>query len=169
MSQGRFRSFLTGALVGAGLGILLAPKEGSETRSDLKKSFSLLIDTIKNIDVEETKAAFLDKVSEIKKELSEIDETTAKKVAKEKVEIIEEKCNELITSAKEEGAIVVEKAAKEVKDSAIYMLHEFLDELEAKEKEVETKPTKKKGARSKSSKNNTTKKTTKTKRTKKEN
>jgi len=93
MSQGRFRSFLTGALVGAGLGILLAPKEGSETRNNLKKSFSLLIDTIKNVDIEESKANLLTKVKEIQEELSEIDETTAKKVAKEKIALIEDKCD----------------------------------------------------------------------------
>ena len=50
--MGKFRSFATGALIGAGLGILLAPKEGSETRQDLKKSFDNLVDTIKNIDIE---------------------------------------------------------------------------------------------------------------------
>ena len=66
MSQSKFRSFLTGTFVGVGLGILLAPKEGNETRNDLKKSFSLLVDTIKDIDIEETKENLLKKVNEIK-------------------------------------------------------------------------------------------------------
>ena len=73
MSHGRFRSFLTGAMVGAGLGILLAPREGSETRNQLKNSFNTLVDTIKDIDIEETKAVLLQKAREIKDELANID------------------------------------------------------------------------------------------------
>ena len=69
MAQNKVRHFLTGALVGAGLGILLAPKEGSETRNELKKSFKELVDTIKNIDIEQTKAILIEKVENLKNEL----------------------------------------------------------------------------------------------------
>lgn len=139
MSNGRFRSFLTGTLVGAGLGILLAPKEGSETRNDLKKSFSLLVDTIKNVDVEETKANLLNKVKEIREELSSIDENTVKKEATEKLSIIEEKCDDLIQVAKENTAPVVERAALEVKENAKNLVSEFLEEIEEKKEEVPAK------------------------------
>lgn len=176
MSQGRFRSFLTGALVGAGLGILLAPKEGSETRSSLKNSFSLLIDTIKNIDVDETKALLLSKVKEIKEELSSIDEATAKDVAKEKVEIVQEKCDELIQEATEIGAPVVVRATESVRDGAVHLLNDFLGELESQEevfsvKKEEAKPksSKKQGhnktgpsKKSNTKKKNTTKSKSKT-------
>lgn len=152
MSQGRFRSFFTGALVGAGLGILLAPKEGSETRNNLKKSFSLLVDTIKDIDVEESKAILFNKVTEIKEELSSIHSDLAKETAKEKVEIITEKCNELVSDAREIGAPVVEKVALEVKSGAVHLLEDFLEELNEVEEEEE-KPKKTASSSTKSKKN----------------
>ena len=34
-----FRKFITGALVGVGLGVLFAPKKGSQTRKELKEKF----------------------------------------------------------------------------------------------------------------------------------
>ncbi len=153
MSQGRFRTFVTGALIGAGLGILLAPKEGSETRSDLKKSFNTLIDTIKDVDIEETKAIFLRKVTEIKNELSTIDEDTAKEIAKEKIAIVEEKCDELIEDAKEYAAPIVEKAATEVKKNVTETLKEVVTELESSETEKSTKTVQKKNGKKKSSSN----------------
>jgi len=156
MSQGRFRSFFTGALVGAGLGILLAPKEGSETRNDLKQSFSLLVDTIKNVDVEESKALLLNKVREIKEELSSINSQLARETALEKVEIITEKCNDLIQDAKEIGAPVVEKVALEVKNGATNLLEEFLEELEEAPEEVELKPKQKPVSKKTSTKKSTT-------------
>ncbi len=161
MSHGRFRSFFTGALVGAGLGILLAPKEGNETRNDLKKSFSLLVDTIKNIDIEETKASLLDKVAEIRDELMNIDEVTASEYAKEKVDMVTAKCDELIETASKNNVPIVNNAALNVKENAVNMLGEFLKEVNAHEEEVvlEEKPKKKVKAQSKV----TTSKTTKSK------
>ena len=160
MSQSKFRSFLTGTFVGVGLGILLAPKEGNETRNDLKKSFSLLVDTIKDIDIEETKENLLKKVNEIKKELSQMDAVTIREVAEEKVDFVKEKCDDLMKLAKEKGAPVVERAAKEVKESASTLLHEFLDELEEETNKEEEKKTTTK-SKKKTKNTGTTKKSSK--------
>ena len=150
--MGKFRSFATGALIGAGLGILLAPKEGSETREDLKKSFNDLVDTIKDIDIEETKAAFFNKVSEIKKELSNLDEETAKGMAEEKIQIVEEKCDELIEEAKKNDSPIVEKAASEVKKNVTASLKGVVDELEKEAPKKAKKTPAKKKTSSKTSK-----------------
>ena len=143
MSQSRFRSFLTGAFVGVGLGVLLTSKEEYESKNDLKTSFSLLIDTIKNIDLKETRENFLHKVDEIKKELSKIDVNTVKEEAEEKMNFIDEKCDELMKLAKEEKVLVVEKATKEVKEHVHLLIHKFLDELEEENQKKESQRTKK--------------------------
>ena len=49
---------LAGLGIGAGLGLLFAPKKGSETREDLKKKLVDLTNKVKEIDVEEVKKEF---------------------------------------------------------------------------------------------------------------
>ena len=57
--DGKHNKFITGALVGLGLGLLIAPAEGSESRKQLKVSLNNLLDSIKDIDIEKTKSAFM--------------------------------------------------------------------------------------------------------------
>ena len=59
--------FIFGAALGAGLGLLFAPKKGSENRKEVKEKLDDLLDQAKNIDKEEVKKEFDKKVKEIKK------------------------------------------------------------------------------------------------------
>ena len=47
--------FVAGAAIGAGLGILFAPKKGSETRRELKEKMDELLNKAKDIDMDEVK------------------------------------------------------------------------------------------------------------------
>lgn len=123
--------FLLGLGVGAGLGVLFAPKKGSETRKDLKCKLDELIEKIKNVDVEEIKEQFQNKVEEIKKLMDDLDKEKVLKLAKEKGEKLKEKTEELLILAKEKGTPILEKTAKEVKTQAANVVREVLKKLES--------------------------------------
>ena len=57
--------FILGALVGAGLGVLFAPKSGSETRKELMDKMKDLLKKAKEIDIDEVKDKISLKVEEI--------------------------------------------------------------------------------------------------------
>lgn len=126
--------FVLGALVGAGLGVLFAPKSGSETRKELKMKIADLVKKTKEIDIDEVKIGINNKIEEIKEELSDLDKEKALKIAKQKGKEIKEKCEELVQLAKDKGTPVLEKAADEVREKAIDVIKEVLDKLEKKEK-----------------------------------
>ena len=50
-----FGKFIAGLAVGAGLGVLFAPKKGSETREDLKRLFDDMVKKVKEIKPEEVR------------------------------------------------------------------------------------------------------------------
>ena len=79
---------LAGIGIGAGLGFLFAPRSGEETRKALKTKIDEFALTLKDIDINEVKAEFLNKVDEIKKELEELDQEKVAKIAREKAEIL---------------------------------------------------------------------------------
>lgn len=134
--KGNAGKFILGALVGAGLGVLFAPKSGSETRKELKEKMSELLDKAKSIDVEEVRNNISNKIDEIKQELSDLDKEKALKIAKEKGNAIKEKCEELVKFAKKKGTPVLEKAADEVREKAIEAVKEVLNRLEEADKKA---------------------------------
>ena len=166
MSQSRLRNFITGALLGVGLGILFAPHEGSITRKKLKESFDELSDTVKNIDIEETKEEIIKRIENIKKQLSSIKIEDAKRIMAEKKELIEEKCDSIIYDVEASTIPTVIETTKKVKNKSNKFLDDVIDELEANTPSGNTKKTTTSKKKTTTKKPTTKKKTTSTKKSK---
>ncbi len=124
--------FLAGAAIGAGLGILFAPKKGSETREELKKNIDSLISKAKDLDKEEIKAELESKLYEIRDMIDNLDKETVMAVAKKQVRKIQEMTNELVSYTKEVGTPALEEAATKVKDACIETANNIVEKLEKK-------------------------------------
>lgn len=134
MSQNKFGRFLSGVLVGIGLGILVAPNKGENTRLELRKSFDRLINTIKDIDIESTKAALINKLAEIESDLTDLDTAEKTDIVKEKTELINQKCDELISVANGTDANMLNDVIKDVKKNTTKLASNVLNSLEEPEK-----------------------------------
>lgn len=122
-----------GAAIGAGLGVLFAPKKGSDLRKDLKAKLDELVKKAKDIDLDDVKDEFFAKVDSIKKELEDLDKEKALKIAKKKGEELKKKSEELVELAKEKGTPVLENVANEVREKAVVVVKDVLKKLEKNE------------------------------------
>ena len=135
MSKKGYGKLLFGLGVGAGLGLLFAPKRGSETRKDLKAKLDELYAKVKDIDKEEVKKNIVKKIDDIKKELSSLDKEKVTKIAKEQASNIQAKAEDLYKYAVEKGTPILENAVDEVRSQAIKLTKEITKKLEASKKE----------------------------------
>lgn len=118
-----------GATIGGCLGVLFAPKKGSETRETLKSKVKNLKEKAKEKDKENIKDEFNIKVKEIEEELKELDKEKILKIAKEKADKITSKVDDLLDLAIDKGNDVLEKTAGELKEKAISATKKVLEKL----------------------------------------
>ena len=129
-----FGKFLAGAAIGAGLGILFAPKKGSETRAALKIKIDELVKQIKNIDIKEVKEEFEEKLEDIKAELATLDKEKVLDIAKKKAKELKVKAQELVDLAIDKGTPILRDMAEEVRLKTIDVTKDVLKKLENVEK-----------------------------------
>ncbi|MEG2351062.1 MAG: YtxH domain-containing protein [Bacilli bacterium] len=123
--------FVFGAAIGAALGMLFAPKSGKQNRIALKKKTDELIEKVKEIDVEDVKESFNNKIDQLVSELEDLDKEKAVALAKKKAKELKKHADELVSYAKEKGTPIIEKAADEVKNKAIEVTKVVLEKLES--------------------------------------
>ena len=126
--------FLAGAAIGAGLGILFAPKKGNETRAELKAKIDELVKQIKKIDLEEVKDEFEVKLENLKAELADLDKEKVLEIAKKKAVELKEKAQDLVQLAVEKGTPILKDMAEEVRLKTIDVTKDVLKKLENAEK-----------------------------------
>ena len=131
MSKKGAGKFVLGAAVGAGLGLLFAPKKGKDLRADLKNKIDELVNQVKEIDPEDLKAEFDKKVAEIKEKIEDLDKEKVLKIAKKKGNEIKKKADELVDLAVAKGTPVLKKAAEDVRDKAVEVTKDVQKKLEA--------------------------------------
>lgn len=127
--------FVLGAAVGTAVGVLFAPKKGSETRKDLKNKLDDLVNKAKELEMEDVKFAIEMKVTEIKNELADLDKEKVLKVAKKQASNLKDKADELVNYVIEKGTPVLEKTASAIREKTIDVTKEILNKLEKNEKQ----------------------------------
>lgn len=123
-------ALLGGAAIGAGLGLLFAPKTGKETRAELKEKIDDLMKKAKEIDADDVKEYVVRKSEEIEASIKDLDKEKVMKIAKKKAGEIQESATKLVEYVKEKGEPVLQEAAKSVKEKAIVATKAILAKLE---------------------------------------
>lgn len=136
MSKRGFGKFVVGAGIGALIGILIAPKKGSETREDLKNKTDEFLKKVKSLKKEDIQEEFEIRIEKLKKEIDELDKEKVLNIAKEKANLVKRETQKLVDLAKEKGTPVLEKTAEDVRLKAIDVTKNVLNKLENADKKA---------------------------------
>ena len=93
--------FLVGLGVGTVIGLLIAPKKGSELREDIKRESLNAYENLKNLTKEDVEAMLGETIETVKKTIDEFDVEEFKTVATTKLGELEVKLEEFAVKVKE--------------------------------------------------------------------
>ncbi len=133
-SRKHLGTFIAGAAIGAGLGVLFAPKKGSETRAELKSKCDELAMKAKGLKASDVKKYIDEKIEEIKEALADLDKEKVLKYAKEKAKEINKKTEELMQYVVEKGTPVMKQTAAAIKEKASIVTKDVINKLEKQQK-----------------------------------
>lgn len=128
--------FIFGTALGVGLGMLFAPKKGSETRKELGAKMEELLNKVKEIDVDEVKCMLEDKIADIERELKDLDNEKVLKIAKTKGKELKAKSEDLVRLAVDKGTPILKEMAEDIREKTILVIKEVLNKLEETDKEA---------------------------------
>lgn len=119
------KSTLFAFVTGLGLGVLLAPKKGSEIAGELKVKLDDLYLQVKEFNMDEIN----DKIEEIKIETSKLDFESSREIVSKQSAVLKEKLHNLIVSIQENEKIepALEGAVDSTKKAIISVI-DFIDE-----------------------------------------
>lgn len=129
MKKSKLGALVAGIGIGAAAGMLLAPKSGEETRKDIQKKAKQIGKKVKDIDLNQVKEDLVKEFDKFKNEMKDMDKDKAMKLAKEQGTKLLDKCEDLITMAKEKSAPMIEKTGKDIKKKLSEMLADASEKL----------------------------------------
>ena len=122
---------LTGRIVlGGTLGVLFAPRKGSETREKIKLTFVNLKNKVSKIDEEDIKYYIEKKLNEIDDDIEVLEGTLEFKKAKKQAKKVIKKINKLIDYTTKKGYDEFEDLITDLKEKASEISEEILTNLE---------------------------------------
>lgn len=130
MAKKGIGNLVLGVAIGASLGILFAPKKGSQTRRELKEKMLDLVSSAKELTISDVSKMVEGKITEIRHDLNDLDKEKVLKIARKKSEQIKKKCQELVDLAIDKGTPVLKDAAVEVRDKTIDVMQDMIKKLE---------------------------------------
>ena len=122
---------LTGGIVlGGTLGVLFAPRKGSETREKIKLTFVNLKNKVSKIEEEDIKCYIEKKLNEIDDDIEVLEGTLEFKKAKKQAKKVIKKINKLIDYTTKKGYDEFEDLITDLKEKASEISEEILTNLE---------------------------------------
>ena len=122
---------LTGGIViGGTLGVLFAPRKGSETREKIKLTFVNLKNKVSKIEEEDIKYYIEKKLNEIDDDIEVLEGTLEFKKAKKQAKKVIKKINKLIDYTTKKGYDEFEDLITDLKEKASEISEEIITNLE---------------------------------------
>ena len=120
----------TGAIVGGILGVLFAPRKGSETREKIKENLSNVKNKISNLDEETIRNKINKALNNLEYELTKLEVEVEYNQAKKQAKKIINKIDKLLKYSKKNKINDIEETILELKEKAELIGEEVLTELE---------------------------------------